>query len=97
MPDHVLLVDPAHRADLHNRLSRIEGQIRGIKRMVDEPRPCLEVLQQLAAVSAAIDRVRVSVFRFHVRRCVPAAVKKGGREQAGHLSELEAIVDQFCR
>jgi DNA-binding FrmR family transcriptional regulator len=91
------MLDAKHRKDIGTRLRRIEGQVRGIQRMVDAPRQCVEILQQLAAADAALERVRVAIFRYHVRTCVPAAVKQGGADQSGRLAELADIVDQFCR
>jgi DNA-binding FrmR family transcriptional regulator len=89
------MLDVARRKEVIQRLRRIEGQIRGIQRMVEEPRLCIDILQQLAAVEAAVDRVRVGIFRYHVRKCVPAAVKRGGPEKVKHLAELADIVDRF--
>jgi CsoR family transcriptional regulator, copper-sensing transcriptional repressor len=85
------------QAELSRRLRRIEGQVQGIQRMVDEPRLCIDILQQLAAVDAAIDRVRVAIFRYHVSHCVPAAIKRGGNDRTRRIAELADIVDQFCK
>ena len=80
---------------LVRRLNRIEGQVRGIRRMVEEPRPCIEVLQQLAAAEAALNRISLAVFRHHVDHCVRDGLARGeaaGREQ---LNELVDIFDRF--
>jgi len=79
------------------RLNRIEGQIRGIRRMVQEPRLCVEILQQLAAAEAALNRISFAVFRYHVDTCVTDGVTKGDVEQKKQLSELVDIFDRFAK
>jgi CsoR family transcriptional regulator, copper-sensing transcriptional repressor len=76
-----------------NRLSRIEGQIRGIKTMVTESRPCPEVLIQLAAVRGAIDRVSRLILDEHLSECITRAADQGNIEQ--ELEELKAALDRF--
>ena len=80
---------------LVRRLNRIEGQIRGIRRMVEEPRPCIEVLQQLAAAEAALNRISLAVFRHHVDHCVRDGLAKGEAEGRNQLNELVDIFDRF--
>jgi DNA-binding FrmR family transcriptional regulator len=58
-------------------LNRIESQLRGICRMVQEPRLCVDILQQLAAAEAARNRISLAILRFHVEQCVPAGVARG--------------------
>lgn len=82
---------------LITRLNRIEGQIRGIRRMVQEPRLCVEILQQLAAAEAALNRISLAVFRYHVDNCVTDGVAKGDPERKKQLTELVDIVDRFAR
>jgi DNA-binding FrmR family transcriptional regulator len=91
------MLDEPHKKDIGARLRRVEGQVRGIQRMIEEPRLCVDILQQLAAVDAALKRVQVAIFRYHVKRCLPGAIKLGRAEQFGRLAELADIVDQFCR
>ncbi len=79
------------------RLNRIEGQVRGIRRMVEQPRQCIEILQQLAAAEAALDRISHTILTFHVEDCVPQAVAEGGHEQQLRLKELADIVGRFAR
>ncbi len=76
-----------------NRLSRIEGHIRGVKTMVSESRPCPEVLIQLAAVRGAIDRVSRLILDEHLNECVARAAKEGNIEE--ELEELKAALDRF--
>lgn len=80
---------------LVRRLNRIEGQVRGIRRMIEEPRACIEILQQLAAAEAALNRISLAVFRHHVDHCVQDAVAKGEGEYRQQLNELVDIFDRF--
>jgi len=82
---------------LITRLNRIEGQVRGIRRMVQEPRLCIEILQQLAAAEAALNRISLSVFKHHVESCVPDGVAKGEPESRKRLNELVDIFDRFSK
>ena len=71
------MLDATQQQGLVVRLNRIEGQVRGIRRMVQESRRCLEILQQLAAAEAALNRVSLAVLKVHVESCVPAAAAEG--------------------
>ncbi len=82
---------------LVTRLNRIEGQIRGIRRMVQEPRLCVEILQQLAAAEAALNRISLAIFRYHVDNCVNDSVSMGDVERKKQLSELVDIFDRFAK
>ena len=91
------MLDEAQQQAIVTRLNRIEGQVRGIRRMVQEPRLCIEILQQLAAAEAALNRISLAVFRFHVERCVPEGIAKGDPDRAQHLTELVDIFDRFAK
>ena len=78
-------------------MNRIEGQVRGIRRMVQEPRVCVELLQQLAAAEAALNRISLAVLRYHVERCVPDGITKGEPEASKRLTELVDIFDRFAK
>jgi CsoR family transcriptional regulator, copper-sensing transcriptional repressor len=91
------MLDETQQQAIVTRLNRIEGQVRGIRRMVQEPRLCVEILQQLAAAEAALNRISLAVFRFHVEKCVPEAVAKGESERRQELSELVDIFDRFSK
>ncbi len=82
---------------LVTRLNRIEGQIRGIRRMVQEPRACIELLQQLAAAEAALNRISLAVFKYHVETCVPEGVARGDEEGRKQLTELVEIFDRYSK
>jgi DNA-binding FrmR family transcriptional regulator len=91
-----MLDDPQQQA-IVTRLNRVEGQIRGIRRMVQEPRLCVEILQQLSAAEAALNRISLVVFKFHVARCVPEGIVRGEAEKSSQLSELVDIFDRFAK
>jgi DNA-binding FrmR family transcriptional regulator len=76
-----------------NRLSRVEGHIRGIKVMVQESRPCPDVLVQLAAIRGAIDRISRMILDEHLTECVARAAKEGKIEE--EIEELKAALDRF--
>jgi DNA-binding FrmR family transcriptional regulator len=81
-----------------NRLRRIEGQVRGLQRMVEEDAYCIDVLTQVAAVQTALEQVAVRVLDAHVRHCVADAV--GGDDEAEateRLDELMAAVRRFAK
>jgi len=77
---------------LLNRLSRIEGQVRGVARMVEEDRYCIDVLTQLQAVRAAVARVESEMLKDHLGHCIEAAITGGDpadqRRKASELIEL---------
>lgn len=81
------------REDVVKRLARIEGHLRGVKRMVEEDKSCPEVLLQLAAVRAALDKVGRMVFEDHVETCVSKAIKEGTGESA--VAELKEALARF--
>lgn len=91
------MLDEAQQQAIVTRLNRIEGQVRGIRRMVQEPRLCIEILQQLAAAEAALNRISLAVFRFHVEKCVPEGIAKGDPERQQRLTELVDIFDRFAK
>ena len=82
---------------IHNRLRRIEGQVRGLQRMVDEDAYCIDILTQVAAVQTALEQVAVNVLDGHVRHCVADAVADDGGEADAKLDELMAAVRRFAK
>jgi DNA-binding FrmR family transcriptional regulator len=91
------MLDEPQQQSIVTRLNRIEGQIRGIRRMVQEPRQCVEILQQLSAAEAALNRISLAVFKFHVEKCVPDGVALGDPEKTKRLTELVDIFDRFAK
>ncbi len=80
------------------RLSRIEGQVRGIARMVEEDRYCIDVVTQLSAVRAALRRVEEEVLRDHVSHCVEEAIISGDQDiQRGKITELIDVLNRSQR
>jgi CsoR family transcriptional regulator, copper-sensing transcriptional repressor len=73
------------------RLSRIEGQVRGISRMVDEDRYCIDILTQIRAVKAALNRVEQEILRDHLKHCVSDAFH-GGSEKA-RQSKIDELIE----
>jgi DNA-binding FrmR family transcriptional regulator len=83
---------------LVKRLHRIEGQVRGIERMVEDERYCIDILTQIAAVSTALESVSVKLLEDHVRHCVADALAAGDAGVAEQRSEeLLAAVQRFSR
>jgi CsoR family transcriptional regulator, copper-sensing transcriptional repressor len=76
-----------------NRLSRVEGHVRGIKTMVQESRPCPDVLVQIAAVRGALDRVARIILDEHLTECVARAAEAGNIEV--EIAQLKAALDRF--
>jgi CsoR family transcriptional regulator, copper-sensing transcriptional repressor len=76
-----------------NRLSRIEGHIRGVKMMVQENRSCPDVLVQIAAVRGALDRVSRIILDEHLTECIARAAKEGNIE--AEIEELKTALDRF--
>ena len=91
------MLDETNQQSIVTRLNRVEGQIRGIRRMVQEPRLCVEILQQLSAAEAALNGVSLAVFKFHVERCVPEGISQGDPEKTKGLTELVDIFDRFSK
>ena len=88
--------DRASRESLESHLIRIEGQLRGIQRMVENSRSCVEVIQQMSAVQAAVGRVMVEVFRLQVEATMgpdaPGWPDHDGRQA---LDEILDLVEQY--
>lgn len=84
----------ATKDQLLKRLRRVEGQVRGVQGMVEEDRYCIEVLTQIGAVQAALDKVALGLLDEHARHCV---VPAEGAEQADKTDELMAAVGRLMR
>src|SRR5919198_5003336 len=85
------------KAAVAKRLARIEGQVRGLRRMVDEEAYCIDVLTQIAAVERALDGVALKLLADHTNHCVRDAVEHGGAEADEKVGELLATVERFAR
>ena len=84
----------ATKDQLLARLARVEGQVRGVSRMVDEDRYCIDVLTQLSAIQAALDKVALGLLDEHARTCV---INAEGEQQADRTDELMAAVGRLMR
>ncbi len=83
------------KAALTKRLHRIEGQVRGIERMIDEERYCIDILTQLQAVRAALKKVEDEVLKDHVAHCVQDAIRGGkADEQVEKIEELLRVLEK---
>lgn len=88
----------ASKASRLKRLNRIEGQVRGLARMVEEDRYCIDIVTQIAAVRAALRRVEEDVLRDHVSHCVAHAMASGDKaEQEQKISELMDVLARSAR
>ncbi|MFG1288024.1 metal-sensitive transcriptional regulator [Xanthobacter versatilis] len=81
------------KEEVLKRLSRIEGQVRGLSRMVEEGRYCIDLITQVSAVRAALKRVEEEVLRDHVAHCVEHAIRSGDAEdQRQKVKELMDVI-----
>ena len=85
------------RDAIRKRLARIEGQVRGLSRMVADEAYCIDILTQLAAVSRALDGVGVKVLADHTNHCVRDALERGGADADEKVAELLEAVERFTR
>lgn len=89
---------PAARKDAAQRLSRIEGQIKGIRKMVEEGRYCVEVLGQISAVHEALRGVGKLIMRNYLENCVTGSLRSGSKKKAqGTYGELMDVVYKFAK
>ena len=86
------------KASVQKRLGRIEGQVRGLSRMVDEDRYCIDIVTQISAVRAALRRVEEEVLRDHVAHCVEHAIASGDKaDQREKIAELMDVIGRSDR
>ena len=92
---------PGYTADkdkLLKRLARIEGQVRGVSRMIEDDRYCIDILTQLGAVDTALEAVAIKVLEDHVQHCVAAALASGDEGDASaNAAELLEAVQRFAK
>lgn len=79
------------------RLRRIEGQVRGIARMVDEDVYCIDVLTQVSAAKRALDAFAIALLEEHLGHCVTDAIQQGGDEAADKITEASAAIARLVR
>jgi DNA-binding FrmR family transcriptional regulator len=84
-----------HKQPLLKRLNRIEGQVRGVARMIESDRYCVDVITQLTAVRAALDAVALRLLEDHTQGCVQSAMRSGRGDHA--IGELMGVLRKFSR
>ncbi len=87
-----MLVDKEKR-DLRQRLKKVSGQINGIDKMIDEGRYCVDILQQILAARAALNKVALMILESHAKSCVVTAIKEDRADQS--IDELMNVLKQF--
>jgi DNA-binding FrmR family transcriptional regulator len=91
-------MERANPTKLLNRLKRIEGQVRGVTRMVEDGRYCIDILTQLQAVRAAVVRVETEMLKDHLNHCIESAIVRGDAdEQRRKAAELIELVERSAR
>jgi DNA-binding FrmR family transcriptional regulator len=82
---------------VQKRLRRIEGQVRGLQRMVEEDRYCIDVLEQISAATRALQSVALQLLDDHMAHCLADAVRSGGDEAIAKLDEAAAAIARLVR
>jgi CsoR family transcriptional regulator, copper-sensing transcriptional repressor len=85
-----------NKDDLLDRLRRVEGQVRGIQRMVDDDRYCIDILTQIAAAGNALKKVAVALLDDHLRHCV-ADGRSSARDRETKIAEATAAIDRLLK
>lgn len=85
------------REDYLRRLKRIEGQARGLQRMVEEDKYCIDILTQVSAMTRALQSLALGLLDDHIAHCVTDAVKQGGPEAETKLEEASAAIARLVR
>jgi DNA-binding FrmR family transcriptional regulator len=86
-----------HKDDVGKRLRRIEGQVRGLQRMVEDDSYCIDVLTQISAVTKALQSVAIELLDDHLGHCVRAAVAGGGPDADAKVAEASAAIARLVR
>jgi DNA-binding FrmR family transcriptional regulator len=87
----------ADKAAVQKRLRRIEGQVRGLQRMVDEDQYCIDVLTQVSATTRALQAVALELLEDHLGHCVAHAIEAGGPEAQDKIREAAAAVERLVK
>jgi CsoR family transcriptional regulator, copper-sensing transcriptional repressor len=86
-----------HKDDYQRRLRRIEGQVRGLQRMVDEEKYCIDILTQVSSVTSALRSVALGLLDEHLNHCVADAAQTGGEEAVAKLEEASAAIARLVK
>ena len=87
----------AHKDNYAKRLGRIEGQVRGIAKMIDEDKYCIDILTQISAASSALRSVALNLLDEHLDHCVSRAIAEGGEDAQLKLAEASAAIARLVR
>jgi CsoR family transcriptional regulator, copper-sensing transcriptional repressor len=87
----------ANKDNYAKRLRRIEGQVRGIAKMIDEDKYCIDILTQISAVNSAMQSVALGLLEEHLNHCVSHAVAEGGEDADKKLAEASAAIARLVR
>ncbi|TCP26612.1 DNA-binding FrmR family transcriptional regulator [Scopulibacillus darangshiensis] len=85
----------AEKQKVINRLKRVEGQVRGLQKMVEDDRYCVDILIQISAIQAALKKAGYSLLERHTKSCVASAMKEGAGVH--HIDELMKVIQQFSK
>lgn len=85
------------KEDLLKRLRRIEGQVRGIQRMVEQDKYCVDILIQISAIRSALDNAGLILLEDHTRGCVAKAIRNGNDEADSAITELTEALKRFVK
>ena len=86
-----------HKTDIAKRLARIEGQVRGVARMVEDDRYCIDILTQVSALSKALEGVALGLLDDHLRHCVLDAARTGGDTADTKIDEASQAIARLVR
>jgi DNA-binding FrmR family transcriptional regulator len=89
--------DQKHKHKLLANLRRIEGQVRGVHKMIEEERYCIEILAQLASIKAATNSIGLAIMEDHTRGCVKKAIREQADQGDGHIEELMQVIRAFTK
>jgi len=88
---------PAEKQRVRTRLRKIEGQVRGLQRMVDDDAYCIDILTQVSAVTRALQSVAIGLVDQHLDHCVREAINSGGPEADARIAEASAAIARLVR
>jgi DNA-binding FrmR family transcriptional regulator len=87
----------ANKDELRSRLRKIEGQVRGIQRMVDDDAYCIDVMTQIGAAGSALKKVAVALLEDHIRHCIAEGTEASGPDREAKVVEASAAIDRLIK